>query len=260
MRGREEVGVRRASQSPPASPCREAGGLISAKGAPDVEAAGVSNTREWGKALKTEGWSAEAAHSKAVNPAPNPRLCLFSFSQATGKPFLAKHFLICHPYHPPEGASISKVSKLTLLLWSAFPVICFMLQLEPHQTKPICKEIQPVHPKGNQSWIFLGRTDAEAETPILCPPDAKNWLMWKDPDAGKDWRQEKGMTEDEMVRWHHRLYGHEFEWTLGVGDGQAGLVCCTPWGRKELDTTEWLNRTEIKTKLFPFGFLFFFFF
>ena len=106
-----------------------------------------------------------------------------------------------------------------------------------------CKEIQPVLPKGNQSWIFIGRTDTEAETPILWPPDAKNWLSGKDPDAGKDWRQEKGMTEDEMVGCHHRLNGHEFEWTLGVGDGQGGLACCSPWGCKESDMTELLNWT-----------------
>ena len=105
-----------------------------------------------------------------------------------------------------------------------------------------CEEIQPVHPKGNQSWIFIGRTDVEAETPILWPPDAKNWLIWKDFNAGKDWRQEeKGTTEDEMVGWYHRPNGHEFEKSLGVGDGQGGLVCCSPWGRKELDTTERLN-------------------
>ena len=105
-----------------------------------------------------------------------------------------------------------------------------------------CKEIQPVHPKGNQSWIFIGRTDAEAETPIVWPPDAKNWVIGKDPDAGKDWRQEeKGTTENEMVGWHHWLDGHEFEQALGVGDDQGGLVCCSPWGLKELDTTEWLN-------------------
>ena len=108
-----------------------------------------------------------------------------------------------------------------------------------------CKEIQPVHPKGNQSWIFIGRTDAEGEAAILWPPDVKNWLLGKDPDAGKNWRQEeKGMTEDEMVGWHHWLDGHEFEQALGVGDGQGGLVCCSPWGRKELDTTEQLNWTE----------------
>ena len=90
-----------------------------------------------------------------------------------------------------------------------------------------CKEIQPVHPKGDQSGVFIGRTDAEAKTPILWPPDVKSWLIWKDSDAGKDWRQEeKGMTEDEMVGWHHWLTGHEFGWTPGVGDGQGGLECC----------------------------------
>ena len=109
-----------------------------------------------------------------------------------------------------------------------------------------CKEIQPVHPKGNQSWVFIGSTDAEAETPILWPPDAKNWLIWKDPDAGKDWGQEeKGMTEDEMAGWHHRLDGPESQWTPGVGDGQGGLACCDSWGRKESDTTEWLNWPEL---------------
>ena len=89
-----------------------------------------------------------------------------------------------------------------------------------------CKEIQPVHPKGDESWVFIGRTDAEAETPIVWPPDAKSWLIWKDPDAGKDWGQEeKGTTEDEMVGWHHWLGGHEFVWTPGVDDGQGGLAC-----------------------------------
>ena len=105
------------------------------------------------------------------------------------------------------------------------------------------KEIQPVNPKGNQSWIFIGRTDAEAETSILWQPDVKNRLIEKDPDARKDWRQEeKVMTEDEMVGWHHQLNGHEFEQApAGVGDGQGSLVCCSPWGRKELDMTERLN-------------------
>ena len=108
-----------------------------------------------------------------------------------------------------------------------------------------CKDIQPVHPKGNQSWIFIGRTDVEAETLILWPPDGRNWLTGKDPDAGKDWRQEKkGMTEDETVGWHHRLNGHEFEQALGVGDGQGSLACCSPWGRKESDMTERLNWTD----------------
>ena len=108
-----------------------------------------------------------------------------------------------------------------------------------------CKEIQLVHPKGDQSWVFIGRNDAEYETPILCPPDGKSWLIWKNPDAEKDWRQEeKGTTEDEVVGWHHRLNGHGFGWTLGVDDGQGGLACCSSWGRKESDTTEWLNWTE----------------
>ena len=109
-----------------------------------------------------------------------------------------------------------------------------------------CKVIQPVHPKGNQSWIFIGRTDVEAETPILWPPDVKSWLTGKDPDAGKDWRQEeKGTTEDEMIGWHHRLDGHEFEKALGVGDGQGSLACCSPWGHKESDMTERLNWTDL---------------
>ena len=103
------------------------------------------------------------------------------------------------------------------------------------------QEIQPVYPKGDQSWVVTGRTDAEAETLILWPPDAKSWVIWKDPDAGKDWGQEKELTEDEMVKWHHRLDGHGFERTLGVGDGQGGLACCDSWGRKESDTTERLN-------------------
>ena len=98
---------------------------------------------------------------------------------------------------------------------------------------------------GNQFWIFTGRTDAEAETPVLWPPDVKNWLIWKDPDAGEDWRQEeKGTTEDEMVGWHHWLDGHEFEQAPGVGDGQGSLACYSPWGHEELDMTEWLNWTE----------------
>ena len=101
-------------------------------------------------------------------------------------------------------------------------------------------------PKGDHSWVFIGRIDAEAETPILWPPDAKSWLIGKDPDAGKDWEQEeKGTTEAEMAGWHHRLYGHEFGWAPGAGDGQGGLACCGSWGHKELDTTERLNWTEL---------------
>ena len=108
-----------------------------------------------------------------------------------------------------------------------------------------CKEIQPVHPKGDQSWIFIERTDAEDETPVLWPPDSKNWFIGKDPDAGKDWwQEEKGKTEDEMVGLHLQLDGHEFEQALGVGDGQGSLACCSPWGCKESDKTKRLNWTE----------------
>ena len=108
-----------------------------------------------------------------------------------------------------------------------------------------CIEIKPVNPKGNQPWTFFGRTDAEAKAPVLQPPDAKSRLIWKYPDAGKDWKyEEKGVTEDEMVGWDHRLNGHEFEQALGDGEGQGSLVCCTPWSRKESDTTEWLNNNK----------------
>ena len=109
-----------------------------------------------------------------------------------------------------------------------------------------CKEVQVVHPKGNQSWVFIGRTDAEAETPILWPPEVENLLIWKDPDTGKDWRwEEKGTTEHKMVGWHHRFDACEFESTLGVGDGQGGLACCGPWDREESDTSERLIWTEL---------------
>ena len=108
-----------------------------------------------------------------------------------------------------------------------------------------CKEIKTVHPKGNQSWVFIGRTDVEAETLILWPPDAKSWLTGKDADAGNYWGQEeKGTTEDEMVGWHHWLDGHRFGWTPGVGDGHGDLACCSSWGRKESDMTERLNWTK----------------
>ena len=106
---------------------------------------------------------------------------------------------------------------------------------------------EPVNHKENESWIFIGRIDAKAETSILWPPDVKNWLIGKDSDAGRDWGlEERVMTEDEMAGCHHRLDGHEFEWTPGVGDRQGGLVCCDSWGRKESDMTEWLNWTELK--------------
>ena len=109
-----------------------------------------------------------------------------------------------------------------------------------------CKEIQPVHSERAQPWVFFGRNDAKAETPVLWPPHAKSWLIGKDSDAGRDWGQEeKGITEDEMAGWHHWLDGRESEWTPGVGDGQGGLACCDSWGRQELDTTERLNGTEL---------------
>ena len=114
-----------------------------------------------------------------------------------------------------------------------------------------CKEIQPVHPKANQSWIFIGRTDAEADALILWPPDAKGWLIGH-PDAGKDWGQEeKGTTEDEMVGWHHRLNGHKFEQAPGVDARQGSQVCCSPWGHKESDTTKQLNWTELFHSTIP---------
>ena len=108
--------------------------------------------------------------------------------------------------------------------------------------------MQPVHSKGDHSWVFFGRNDAKGEAPVLWSPDAKNWLIGKDPDDGKDWRQEeKRMTEDELAGWYHRLNGHEFEQTAGVGDGQGSLVCCKSWGREESDMTEWLNWTELNS-------------
>ena len=138
-----------------------------------------------------------------------------------------------------ESLTIKKSECWRLSFWS--------LLLEKTLESPLdCKEIQPVHLKGNKSWIFIGRTDAEAETPILWPPDVKNWLIGKDSDAGRNWRQEeKGTTEDEMAGWQHRLDGHEIEWTPGVGDGQGGLACCNSWGHKESDMTERLNWTEL---------------
>jgi len=111
-----------------------------------------------------------------------------------------------------------------------------------------CKEIQPVHSEGDQPWDFFGRNDAKAETPVLWPPHVNSWLIGIDFDAGRDWGREKGTTEDEMAGWHHQLDGHEFEWTPGIGDGQGGLECCNSWGRKESDTTERLNWTEL---IFP---------
>ena len=126
---------------------------------------------------------------------------------------------------------------------------CFwMVVLEKTFESPLdCKEIQPVNPKGNQSWMLIGMTDAKAETLILWPPDVKNWPTGKDPDAGKDWRQEeKGTTEEEMVGWHHWLNGHEFEQTLEDGGGQRSLVCCSPWSCKQSDTIyDWTTTEQL---------------
>ena len=126
--------------------------------------------------------------------------------------------------------------------WAPKNWFFWTMVLEKTLESPLdCKKIKPINPQGNQSWIFITRTTAEAETPILWPSHARNWLIWKDPDAGKDWRQEKGMTEYEMVRWHHWLHGHEFEQAPGVGDGQESLACCSPWVHKVSDKTERLN-------------------
>ena len=132
----------------------------------------------------------------------------------------------------------------TLKNWCFWTVV-----LEKTLERPLdCKEIQPIHPKGNQSWIFIGRTDAEAVAPILWPPDVKNWLIWKDPDAGKGWEQEeKGMTEDEMIGWHHWLNGYGFEKALEDGEGQGSLACCGPRGCKQwAQMSDW---TAAKTTL-----------
>ena len=170
-------------------------------------------------------------------------------------------------YFPNKGPSSHSYGFSSSHVWMweldykeswAMKNCCFWaVVLEKTLESPLdCKEIQPVHPKGEQSWVFIARTDVEAETPILWPPDAKCWLIWKDSDAGKDWRQEeKGTTEDEIVGWYHRLDRHEFEQALRVGDGQGSLACCSPRGRKEVDTTEWLNWTEKKVKSKKINFL-----
>jgi len=134
--------------------------------------------------------------------------------------------------------------------WAPKNWCLWTVALEKTLESPLdCKEIKPVNPKGNQPWIFIGRTDAEAETLILWLPDVKNWLIGKELDAGKDWRQEKKrMIEDEMVEWYHWLDEHEFEQVLGVGEGQGSLACCSPWGHEELDMTEWLNNNNNTSK------------
>ena len=129
--------------------------------------------------------------------------------------------------------------------WASKNWCSLTLVLEKNLESPLdCRGFKPVNPKGNLSWMFTGRTDVDAETPALWPPDAKNWLTRKDSDTGKDWRQEeKGTAEDEMVGLHHWLDGHEFEQALGVGDEQGSLACCSPWGHKLFDMTERLNWT-----------------
>ena len=137
---------------------------------------------------------------------------------------------------------VDYIESWALKNWCFWTVV-----LEKTLESPLdCKEIQPVHHKGDQSLIFIGRTDVEAETPMLQLPDAKSWLIWKDPNAGKDWRQEKGTREDEMAGWHHQLDGHEFEQAPRVGEGQGSLACCSPWRCKESETTEWLNNNLIQ--------------
>ena len=134
--------------------------------------------------------------------------------------------------------------------WAAKNRCFWTVVLEKTLESPLgSKEIQAVHPKGDQSWVFTGRTNIEADTAILWPPDAKSWLIWKDPDAGKDWGQEeKGIIEDEMAGWHHWLDGHEFEYTPGFGDGQGGLACCSSWDHKVSDMTVRLNWTELNVR------------
>ena len=135
-----------------------------------------------------------------------------------------------------ESSTVKTVSTGELMLWAVV--------LEKTLEGPLdCKEIQPVHPKGDQSWVFIGRTGAKAETPILWPPHVKSWLIGKDSDAGRDWgKEEKGTVEDEMAGW---LDGQELEWTPGVDEGQGVLACCDSWGHKESEMTECLNWTEL---------------
>ena len=157
-----------------------------------------------------------------------------------------QHFANKGPSSQSYGFSRSYVWLYELELkegWVLENWYFWIMVLEKTLESPLdCKEIKPVNPKGNQSWIFIGRTDAEAEAPIIWPPNANIRLTRKDPDAGNDWgKEEKGATEDEMVGWHHRLNGHEIEQTLGDSGGQGSLACCSSWGHKESDMTKQLN-------------------
>ena len=154
----------------------------------------------------------------------------------------------------PTKVSIVKFMVFPVVMWEltqkeswAFKNWCFWTAvLEKTLESSLDCKIQPVNPKRNKSRIFIGSTDAEGETPILWPPDVNNWLVGKDPDAGKDWRQEeKGTTKDEMVGCYHQLNGHEFEQAMGIDDGQGGLVCYSPWGCKESDMTEQLTWNDM---------------
>ena len=159
------------------------------------------------------------------------------------------HFADKGPYNQSYGFSSSHVWLWELYhkqSWALKNWCFWTMVMEKTLESPLdCKEIQPVHPIGNQSWVFIGMTDVEAETPIFWPPDGKSWLIWKDPDAGKAWSREKGTTEDEMVGWHHRVNGHKFDQTLGDSEEQGSLKYCSPWSYNELDTTEWLNNSRV---------------
>ena len=158
----------------------------------------------------------------------------------------SKAYCLCFQIPGLRGNKNLSDSKFSILATVSCKLFCLTVMLEKILESPLdCKEIQPVHSKGDRSWVFFGKTDAKAETPVLWPPHVKSWLTGKDFDAGRDCGQEeKGTTEDEMAGWHHRLNGCEFEWTLGFGDGQGGLACCNSWGCKESDTTELLYWTE----------------
>ena len=147
----------------------------------------------------------------------------------------------CPTLCDPMDYTVPEILQARILEWVAFP-----FSRGSSQPRDIHTTMYKIHSNGDQSWVFFRRNDAKAETPVLWPPHAKSWLTGKDSDAGRDWGQEeKGMTEDEMAGWHHRLDGHEFVWTPGVGDEQGGLACCSSWGHKELDKTKLLNWTEL---------------
>ena len=199
----------------------------------------------------------------------SPHFCFcIPYSMLTTKISVSMHHHTIDPlypigphYYPNKGPSSQGYGFSSSHVWMSeldYKVSwvlknwCFCtVVLEKTLESPMdCKGIQPVHSTGDQSWVFFGRNDAKAKTPILWPPHAKSWLIGKDSDAGRDWGQgEKGMTEDEMAGWHHGLDGCGFGWTPGVGDGQGGLACFDSWGRKESDTTKRLNWIELPLPL-----------